>query len=68
MADPVLLYWFEDEVTGDFKSVVVPYGTTERDVRSQLGGIWLDAERTASSAPCPVWEHPEQMDSHAAEA
>lgn len=46
-----MLFTFEDQESGELRSVIAP---NEAAARLQLGGIWIDVERTAAWEPCEI--------------
>ena len=46
-----MLYTFEDLETGALRSAVA---ANEAAARFQLGGIWIDVERTTAFEPCEI--------------
>ena len=51
-----MLFTFEDQETGELRSIIAP---NEAAARLQLGGIWVDVERTAAWTPCEIAKLPE---------
>ena len=46
-----MLFTFEDQETGELRSVIA---VNEAAARLQLGGSWVDVERTAAWTPCEI--------------
>jgi hypothetical protein len=51
-----MLFTFEDQETGELRDIIAP---NEAAARLQLGGIWIDIERTAAWQPCEIAGLPE---------
>jgi hypothetical protein len=47
----MLLFTFEDHENGELRSTIAP---NEAAARLQLGGVWIDFERTFAWAPCEI--------------
>jgi hypothetical protein len=50
-----MLFTFEDQENGELRSVIA---ANEAAARLQLGGSWIDVERTAAWTPCEIDELP----------
>src|SRR6266849_260480 len=61
-----MLFTFEDQESGELRSIIAP---NEAAARLQLGGIWIDVERTAAWERCEIADLPEMFrEAQAAEA